>query len=131
MKDQLESLIDVMQSDERTLTSDFDASLLEFKDWYEKTYLTDETEASVASLRCFDSVSNDDFLKIIFQTDSIAEQEAILVCSKTGEPQVGGWLSKRYPTNVQNSKLNWYFAPSTFVSGEDGKYHSKSKFASI
>ena len=129
MKDQLESLIDVMQSDERTLTSDFDASLLEFKDWYEKTYLTDETDASVASLRCFDSVSNDDFLKVIFQTDSIAEQEAILVCSKTGEPQVGGWLSKRYPTNVQNSKLNWYFAPSTFVSGEDGKYHSKSKFA--
>ena len=129
MKIQIESSIQVMKSHKVMLPSDFDDSLLEFKDWYEKTYLTDVTDAVPASASKFDSVSNDDFLKVVFQTDSISEQDAILVCSKAGDPQASGWFPKCYPTNVKSSKHNWYFAPSTFVPAEDHKYHSKSKYA--
>lgn len=90
MQIQIESSIQVMQSHKVMLPSDFDDSLLEFKDWYEKTYLTDVTDAVAAFASNFDSVSNDDFLKVVFQTNSISEQDAILVCSKAGDPQASG-----------------------------------------
>ncbi len=108
---------------------EFNCHLLEFKNWHEKTYLTYETDSGSSNISSIETVDNDDFLKAIFQTETASAQESMLVCSKAGDPQVNGWLPKRYPTEVKNSKLNWFFAPSTFMPAEDGSYHSKSNLA--
>ena len=120
---------DVTPSDELAAADEFQQICNEFTHWVEHTYLTDETYVIQATGRNIEPVSNDHFLETIFQTDSGPVQDAILVCSKAGDPQASGWLPRVYPTNVSSSKLNWYFAPSTFVPQEDGTYHSKSKLA--
>jgi len=82
---------------------------------------TDAAEALVGP------VSNDEFLKAIFGGSFTAAYP--LVCKKSGDPDFGGWTPIKWPSNTNESNLNWYTLPSLYQPDETGRFRAKKNLA--
>jgi hypothetical protein len=93
-------------------------ALAEAKDFSEKT------DAAAALLGL---VSNDEFLTSIFGNTFTSAQP--LVCKKTGDPDLGGWVANKWPCNTNAPDLNWYALPSLYLPDDTGRYRAKKQQA--
>lgn len=68
-------------------------------------------------------VTNADFLAAIFS--KLPDGASAAVCSKTGDPTVGGWPAKRADSavNTLQASSNNYFNYSSFKIGSDGEFN--------
>lgn len=72
-------------------------------------------------------VSNDEFLTAIFGKTFTSAHP--LVCKKTGDPDIGGWIPNKWPCNTNLPNLNWYTLPSLYTPDDTGRYRAKKEFA--
>jgi hypothetical protein len=72
-------------------------------------------------------VSNDEFLTAIFGNTFTSAHP--LVCKKTGDPDLGGWLPAKWPCNTNLPELNWYALPSLYQPDDTGRYRAKKELA--
>lgn len=72
-------------------------------------------------------VSNDEFLTAIFGKTFTSAYP--LVCKKTGDPDLGGWLPSKWPCNTNAPNLNWYTLPSLYQPDETARFRAKKEFA--
>ena len=75
------------------------------------------------------SMTNDKFMRGIFNSKILSADYSALVCSIKGDPTSAAWIAQQYPVCVESEDLNWYFAPSIFARDSDGKFHAKAKLA--
>jgi hypothetical protein len=75
------------------------------------------------------SMTNDKFMRDIFNFKILSPDYSALVCSIKGDPTSAAWIAQQYPVCVESEDLNWYFAPSIFSRDSDGKFHAKAKLA--
>lgn len=76
------------------------------------------------------SVTNASFINAVFP--SIPEHAFAAICSKAGDPSIGGWTAFRCDDNADKllSSHNNFFNCSSFYPGEDGSFRAiKGKFA--
>lgn len=76
------------------------------------------------------SVTNTSFINAVFP--SMPEHAFAAICSKAGDPNIGGWNALRCDDNADNllSSHNNFFNCSSFYPGEDGSFRAlKGKFA--
>jgi hypothetical protein len=74
--------------------------------------------------------TNADFVAAVFP--SVPEGAFAAVCSKAGDPGVGGWFAKRADTFIENlsAEQNNFVGCSSFYPGEDGSFKArKAQFA--
>lgn len=74
-----------------------------------------------------EEITNDEFLAAIFGT-SFSETSP-LVCSKPGDPDLGGWVAQRWPCPTGDTNRNWYCLPSLLQPDETGKYRATKDLA--
>ncbi len=72
-------------------------------------------------------VSNDEFLKAIFGSSFSSAYP--LVCKKSGNPDLGGWVPNKWPCNTNAVDLNWYTLPSLYQPDDNGRYRAKKELA--
>lgn len=72
-------------------------------------------------------VSNDEFLNAIFGNTFTSAHP--LVCKKTGDPDLGGWLPAKWPCITNLPELNWYALPSLYQPDHTGRYRAKKELA--
>ena len=72
-------------------------------------------------------VSNDEFLKAIFGSSFTAAYP--LVCKKSGDPDLGGWVPIKWPCNTNVGNLNWYTLPSLYQPDDTGRFRAKKELA--
>ena len=73
------------------------------------------------------SVTNDEFLSAIFG-DSFTSAYP-LVCKKIGDPDISGWVAKKWPCDTNAHDLNWYTLPSLYRPDDTGRYRAKKELA--
>ena len=86
--------------------------------------LSEKTDAATAVVG---RVSNDEFLTAIFG-DTFTSAHP-LVCKKTGNPDLGGWLPAKWPCITNLPELNWYALPSLYQPDDTGRYRAKKELA--
>jgi len=72
-------------------------------------------------------VSNDEFLTAIFGGSFTAAYP--LVCKKSGDPDLDGWMPIKWPCNTNAANLNWYTLPSLYQPDETGRFRAKKNLA--
>ena len=75
-------------------------------------------------------VTNTDFVTAVFQ--QIPDGAFAAVCSKAGDPGVGGWVANRVGSAIENLSAgqNNFVGCSSFYPGEDGSFKArKAQFA--
>lgn len=75
----------------------------------------------------FEHVSNDQFLTAIFGSSFTSTWP--LVCSKSGDPDKGGWRPNCWPCDTSQGDKNWYALPGLFRPDESGVFHAKKELA--
>lgn len=83
-----------------------------------------KTDTTTAVVR---PVSNDEFITAIFGGSFTAAYP--LVCKKSGDPELGGWMPNKWPCNTNATNLNWYTLPSLYQPDETGRFRAKKEFA--
>ena len=72
-------------------------------------------------------VSNDEFLTAIFGGSFSSAYP--LVCKKSGDPDLGGWVPNKWPCNTNAVDLNWYTLPSLYQPDDTGRFRAKKELA--
>ena len=115
------------------LNTDLDSDDFDFDEYYPEEAFEALAEAKDLSEKTGKSagvvvrVSNDEFLAAIFgKTFNSAYP---LVCKKTGDPDLGGWVPNRWPCNTNAPDLNWYTLPSLYQPDDTGRYRAKKELA--
>ena len=75
-------------------------------------------------------ISNSDFIKNVFHT--VAEGSFVAVCSKSGDPSMGGWIARKLEVVIDtlDGTLNNFVNCSSFFPGDDGSFKArKTSFA--
>lgn len=90
-----------------------------------------EQEASSSLTKVSESggiqISNEEFINAIFP--NLPKGASPAVCSKQGDPQIGGWPAKPSRSAIEelSSDLNNYFGCSSFFQAEDGSFNVKKE----
>ncbi len=115
------------------LNTELDKDDFDFDEYYpeeawdalaEAKYLSEKNDAA-ATLE--GRVSNDEFLTAIFGNTFTSAYP--LVCKKTGDPDLGGWLPAKWPCITNLPELNWYALPSLYQPDDTGRYRAKKELA--
>jgi hypothetical protein len=115
------------------LNTEFDTDDFDFDEYYTEEALDTLAEAKgfsekIDTAAALDGrVSNDDFLTAIFGNTFTSAHP--LVCKKTGDPDLDGWLPNKWPCNTNAPELNWYSLPSLYQPDDTGRYRAKREFA--
>jgi len=75
-------------------------------------------------------VTNADFVAVVFT--SVPEGAFVAICSKAGDPDMGGWVASRADANIENlsAEHNNFVGCSSFYPGKDGSFKArKAHFA--
>lgn len=77
-----------------------------------------------------EAITNDEFLATIFGRSF--SDASPLVCSKPGDPDLGGWVAQSWPCATGQSNRNWYCLPALLRPDEAGRYRAtKDRAVSI
>ena len=73
----------------------------------------------------FSHITNADFINAVFQ--KLPEGASVAVCSKNGDPTVGGWVAEEYDKMADqlSPNKNCYVSCSSFYRCEDGSFNVK------
>lgn len=74
-----------------------------------------------------EQVTNDEFLAAIF--GRIFADTSPLVCSKPGNPDLGGWNASRWPCPTNDHSRNWYCLPSLIRPDSTGRQKATKDLA--
>ena len=75
-------------------------------------------------------ITNAQFVEAVFP--SAPEGAFVAVCSKTGDPNIGGWLAQRFDSakDFGTAETNNFVGCSTFYPGDDGSFRAtKARFS--
>lgn len=72
-------------------------------------------------------VTNDDFLSAIF--GSTFSTAFPLVCKKSGDPGMTGFIPVRWPCKTDDRNQNWYCSPSLHKASSNGLFRAKKETA--
>ena len=120
-------------SQDLDLNTELDHDEFDFDEYYpeeawdalaEAKYLSAKNDAE-ATLE--GRVSNDEFLTAIFGNTFTSAHP--LVCKKTGDPDLSGWLPAKWPCITNLPELNWYTLPSLYQPDDNGRYRAKKELA--
>lgn len=115
------------------LNTELDPDVFDFDEYYpeeawdaldEANELSEKTDAAAAVVG---GVSNDEFLAAIFGNTFTSAHP--LVCKKTGNPDLGGWIANKWPCDTNAPDLNWYTLPSLYQPDDTGRYRAKKELA--
>lgn len=89
--------------------------------------LCGDADSQTSSESEFAKVTNDEFLTAIFGNSFTSAFP--LVCNKSGDPDVGGWIPSPWPCNTSQSDKNWYALPGLYRPDESGFFRAKKGLA--
>ncbi len=72
-------------------------------------------------------VSNHEFMSALFGESF--DSATPLVCSKPGNPALGGWMPKVWPCSTADASLNWYFSPGLSEPDSNGQPRARREKA--
>jgi hypothetical protein len=106
---------------------DHDAGFAEEGFDFDEYYPEEAWDALAEAAAGVGPVSNDEFLTAIFgDTFSVGNP---LICKKPGDPDLGGWVPKKWPCDTNAPDLNWYALPSLYRPDGSGRYRAKKELA--